>query len=140
MFFGDSKANAYAVDAITGQQIWKRKVDDHQAAAITGALTIQDGRVYVPVQGLNEEGSGARGGTPCCTFRGSLSALNADTGVVLWKTYMVDEPKSRGRNTRQPGGVRPAGGSIWSSPTVDVKRRTGYLVLPAAASPTRRNR
>jgi polyvinyl alcohol dehydrogenase (cytochrome) len=128
VFFGDSKATAYAVDALTGQQIWKRKVDDHPQGAITGALTIQDGKVFVGVQGLNEEGSGARGGTPCCTFRGSLSALNADTGAVLWKTFMVDEPKSRGRNTRSnQEAFGPAGGSIWSSPTVDVKRRTVFV-------------
>ena len=29
VFFGDQRANAYAVDTITGQQIWKRKVDEH---------------------------------------------------------------------------------------------------------------
>jgi polyvinyl alcohol dehydrogenase (cytochrome) len=43
VFFGDQRANAYAVDTITGQQVWKRKVDDHAAAAITGALAIADG-------------------------------------------------------------------------------------------------
>ena len=127
VFFGDQRANAYAVDTITGQQIWKRKVDDHQAAAITGALAIQDGRVYVPVQGLNEEGSGARGGGSCCTFRGSLSALNADTGAVIWKTYMVDEPKVRGKNPKGQDALGPAGGSIWAAPTVDVKRRSVYV-------------
>jgi polyvinyl alcohol dehydrogenase (cytochrome) len=128
VFFGDMKATAYAVDTITGQQIWKRKVDDHEAAAITGAPAIQDGKVFVPVQGLNEEGSGGRGKTPCCTFRGSLSALNADTGEVIWKTYMVEESKPRGRNTRSGlEAFGPAGGSIWASPTVDVKRRAVYV-------------
>jgi polyvinyl alcohol dehydrogenase (cytochrome) len=128
VFFGDSAANAYAVDSITGQRVWVRKVDDHQAAAITGALTIHDGRVLVPVQGLNEEGSGGRGKTPCCTFRGSLSALNADTGAVIWKTYMVEESKVRGKNTRSGlDAYGPAGGSIWAAPTVDVKRRSVYV-------------
>jgi polyvinyl alcohol dehydrogenase (cytochrome) len=128
VFFGDMQANAYAVDAVTGQQVWMRKVDDHPLAAITGAPTIQDGKVFVPTQGLNEEGSGARGKTPCCTFRGSLSALNADTGAVLWKTYMVDEPRPRGVNTRNnQEALGPAGGAIWSSPTVDIKRRSVYV-------------
>jgi len=128
VFFGDQRANAYAVDSMTGQQVWMRKVEDYPAAAITGALTIQDGKVFVPVQGLNEEGSGGRGKTPCCQFRGSLSALDADTGTVIWKTYMVDEPKPRGRNTRSGlEAYGPAGGSIWSSPTVDMSRRTVYV-------------
>ena len=125
VFFGDQRANAYAVDAITGKLIWKRKVDEYPSAAITGAPTIQDGKVFVPVQGLQEEGSGGRGQTPCCRFRGNLTALNADTGVIIWKTYMVDEPKLRGTNTRSgQEAYGPAGGAIWSSPTVDMKRRT----------------
>jgi polyvinyl alcohol dehydrogenase (cytochrome) len=128
VFFGDQRANAYAVDTITGQQIWKRKVDDHAAAAITGALAIADGKVFVPTQGLNEEGTGARGKTPCCTFRGSLSALDANTGAVIWKTYMVDEPKSRGTNTRSGlEAFGPAGGAIWAAPTVDLQRRSVYV-------------
>jgi polyvinyl alcohol dehydrogenase (cytochrome) len=128
VFFGDQRANAYAVDSVTGQQIWMRKVDDHQAAAITGALTIADGKVFVPAQGLNEEGTGGRGQAPCCTFRGSLSALDAGTGAVLWKTYTVDEPKLRGKNTRNgQDAFGPAGGGIWSAPTADVKRRSVYV-------------
>ncbi len=128
VFFGDQRAHAYAVDSVTGQQIWKRKVDDHQAAAITGALTIADGRVFVPSQGLNEEGTGGRGQAPCCTFRGSLSALDANTGAVIWKTYMVDEPKLRGKNTRSGADAfGPAGGGIWAPPTVDLARRAVYV-------------
>jgi polyvinyl alcohol dehydrogenase (cytochrome) len=128
VFFGDQKANAYALDSVTVQQIWKRKIDEYPAAAITGALTIQDGKVFVPVQGLTEEGSGGRGQTPCCQFRGSLSALNPDTGALIWKTYMVDEPKPRGKNTRSgQDAFGPAGGAIWSSPTVDLKRRSVYV-------------
>jgi len=128
VFFGDQRANAYAVDTITGKLIWKRKVDEYPTAAITGAPTIQDGKVFVPVQGLQEEGSGGRGQTPCCRFRGNLTALNADTGAVIWKTYTVDEPKVRGTNTRSgQEAYGPAGGAIWSSPTVDMRRRTVYV-------------
>jgi polyvinyl alcohol dehydrogenase (cytochrome) len=128
VFFGDQRATAYAIDVITGQPIWKRKVDEHQAAAITGAPAIQDGKVFVPVQGLNEEGTGGRGKLPCCTFRGSLVAIDANTGALLWKTYTVDEPQLRGKNTRSgQDAYGPAGGGIWSSPTVDVKRRAVYV-------------
>jgi len=128
VFFGDQRANAYAVDTVTGQQIWKRKVDEHQAAAITGAIAIHDGKAFVAVQGLNEEGTGGRGQLPCCTFRGNLNALDANTGAFLWKTYTIDEPKLRGRNTRSgQDAYGPAGGAIWSSPTADPKRRAVYV-------------
>src|SRR3954463_1636351 len=62
VYFGDAKANIYAVDAGTGKEIWVKKIDDHASASITGAPTVYNGRVYVGVQGLSEEGSGGRGG------------------------------------------------------------------------------
>jgi polyvinyl alcohol dehydrogenase (cytochrome) len=128
VFFGDQRGTAYAVDSVTGQRIWTRKVDDHPAAAITGALTVADGKVFVPVQGLNEEGTGGRGSAPCCTFRGSLVALDANTGAVIWKTYTVDEPTLRGKNSRSGADAfGPAGGGIWSAPTVDLQRRSVYV-------------
>ncbi|HXH25141.1 MAG TPA: PQQ-binding-like beta-propeller repeat protein [Vicinamibacterales bacterium] len=127
VYFGDGRANAYAVDAATGELIWMRKVDDHAAAAITGSLTVHDGRVFVPVQGLNEEGQGGRGGYPCCTFRGSLVALDANTGAVLWKTYTVDEPKPRAKNKDGVQMWGPAGGGIWAAPTVDARRGRVYV-------------
>ena len=80
VFFGDLKANAYAVDATSGRPIWIRKIDEHPYAAVTGTLTYHDGRVFVPVQGLNEEVQGGRPQYECCTFRGSVSALDASTG------------------------------------------------------------
>ena len=127
VLFGDQRATAYAIDTITGREIWKRKVDNHQAAAITGAITLEGGKAFVPVQGLNEEGTGGRGGGPCCTFRGSLSALDANTGAVLWKTYTIDPPQLRGKNGRGADAFGPAGGSIWGAPTVDTKRRVVYV-------------
>jgi polyvinyl alcohol dehydrogenase (cytochrome) len=126
-YFGDSRANVYAVDAGTGGEIWVRKIDDHRAAAITGAPTYHAGRVYVPVQGLNEEGQGGRPQYECCTFRGSVSALDAGTGRVVWKTYMVEETRSRGKNKDGVPQWGPAGGGIWAAPTVDVKRNMIYV-------------
>jgi polyvinyl alcohol dehydrogenase (cytochrome) len=127
VYFGDVKANAYAVDAQTGRQLWVRKVDDHMAASLTGAPTVSGGKVFVPVQGLNEEGQGGTGKYPCCTFRGSLVALDANTGAVLWKTYMVDPPRPRGTNAAGIQMSGPAGGGIWASPTVDTKRGLVYV-------------
>ena len=127
VYFGDARANVYAVDANTGQQVWVRKVDDHQAAAITGAPVVYNGRIFVPVQGLNEEGTGGRGGYQCCTFRGSVSALDANTGAVIWKTYTVDEPKPRAKNKDGVQMWGPAGAGIWAAPTVDAKRNMIYV-------------
>jgi polyvinyl alcohol dehydrogenase (cytochrome) len=126
-FFGDSRANVYAVDATSGEQLWVRKVDEHRSAAITGAPTVYGGRVYVPVQGLNEEGQGGRPQYECCTFRGSLSALDASTGQVVWKSYTIDEPRPRGKNKDGVQQWGPAGAGIWAAPTVDQKRSMVYV-------------
>ena len=125
VYFGDVRANAYAVDAQTGRQLWVRKVDEHPAASLTGAPAVSGGRVFVPVQGLNEEGQGGTGKYPCCTFRGSLVALDANTGAQLWKTYTVDAPQPRGKNAAGIQMSGPAGGGIWAAPTVDTKRGVG---------------
>ena len=127
VYFGDARANVYAVDATTGRQIWIRKVDEHPAAAITGAPVVHAGRVYVPVQGLNEEGTGGRGGYQCCTFRGSVSSLDASTGAVIWKTYTVEEPKPRAKNKDGVQMWGPAGAGIWAAPTVDTRRNMIYV-------------
>ncbi len=127
LFFGDLRANAYALDASTGQVIWVRKVDDHPYAAITGALTYHSGRVFVPVQGLNEEVQGGRPEYECCTFRGSVSALDVGTGSLAWKTYTVGEKQLRGTNARGKRQWGPAGAGIWSSPTIDPRRGAVYV-------------
>ena len=56
-YFGDLKANVYAVDAETGTLIWTQKADPHPLARITGAPALANGRLYVPVSSL-EEGMG----------------------------------------------------------------------------------
>ena len=86
VYFGDTGANAYALDADTGQRLWVQRVDEHLAARITGSPTLYEGRLYVPVASY-EEGQGADPQYPCCTFRGSLVALDAASGAIVWKTY-----------------------------------------------------
>ncbi len=127
VYFGDRKANAYAVDAQTGRLLWTRRVDDHKLAGITGSLTYFEGRVFVPMQGIGEEGQGATNKYPCCSFRGSVSALDANTGAVLWKTYTVAESRPRGKTKNGVEAFGPAGGAIWSAPTIDAKRGVLYV-------------
>jgi polyvinyl alcohol dehydrogenase (cytochrome) len=126
VFFADGRANVYAVDAASGVQIWVRKIDTHASAGITGAPIVFNGRLFVGTQGLGEEGKGSTGGYACCTFRGSLSALDTSTGNVLWKTYTIDEPKPRAKNKDGLQLFGPAGGSIWSAPSIDAKRGLVY--------------
>ena len=125
-FFGDLIGRVYAVDSQTGALVWKTRVDDHASATITGAPVYHQGRVYVPVSSLEE--ATATAGYECCTFRGSLVALDALSGAIAWKRYTIDEePKVVGQTASGTRLWAPSGAAIWNSPTIDVKRRLIYV-------------
>ena len=77
VYFGDIRANVYMLDASTGKEIWKVKVEDHPVAKITGAPMLYEDRLYVPVSSQEERSAGWSTVYPCCTFRGSVVALDA---------------------------------------------------------------
>ena len=125
--FGDVRANAYGVDAQSGTLLWKTKVEEHASARVTGAPSFFNGRLFVPVSSI-EEVPGARPNYPCCTFRGSVVALDAATGKQIWKTYMIaEEPKIVGKNSAGTPMWKPAGAAIWTSPTIDQQRSLIYV-------------
>jgi polyvinyl alcohol dehydrogenase (cytochrome) len=126
VFFGDGRAFAHAVDAATGQEIWKTKVDDYPVAGITGGLVFYRNRVYVPVRS-GEEAAGANANYECCRFRGSLVALDAGTGKQVWKTYTIEEPKPTKKNKIGTQLWGPSGAPIWSTPAIDPRRNAVYV-------------
>jgi polyvinyl alcohol dehydrogenase (cytochrome) len=125
-YFSDQNGYAYAVDASTGSLLWSRKVDEHPLVRLTGSPTLYDGRLYVPTSSYEEGGKPP--GYACCTFRGSLVALDAPTGDEVWKAYTIPERPTLIRE--YAGGTQiwaPSGGAIWSAPTIDVKRGAIYV-------------
>ena len=126
-YFADEQGSVYAVDAISGQPFWQIKSDEHPLARIIGAPVFDAGHLYVPVSSP-EEFVSRNPSYPCCTFRGSVSALDAATGKVIWKTYVISEPpKPLKKNTAGTQMFGPAGAAIWSAPTVDKKRNLLYV-------------
>ena len=117
----------YALDAQTGAQVWKVRVEDHISTRLTGSPVMHAGKVYVPAASF-EEGMSAGGGYDCCTFRGSLSAFDAATGARIWKSEMISAAtvtlKTDNKGHRLVG---PSGGSIWSAPVIDAKRGAIYV-------------
>ena len=111
-------AHVIAVNRNTGALQWITQVDAHPAAIITGSPVFNGNVVYVGVSS-NEEGLAANPAYPCCTFRGSMVALNVSTGAILWKTYTVPE------NGGLTGGY--SGNAIWSPPAIDLARGSLYI-------------
>jgi polyvinyl alcohol dehydrogenase (cytochrome) len=127
VYFGDGKANVYALDAQDGRLLWKTKADPHFIARITAGAKLYNGKLFVPVSS-SEEFSSGNPDYPCCTSRGSVVALDANTGKQLWKAWVVPE-ESRPYKTQANGVVlyAPAGGAVWNSPTVDPVRQAVYF-------------
>jgi polyvinyl alcohol dehydrogenase (cytochrome) len=127
IYFGDAHAFAYAMDASTGKLLWKTHVEDHPAAMITGAPTLSGTTLFVPISS-KEEFTGSDSRYPCCSFRGSLVALEASTGKILWKSYTItQEAKAGEKNDAGVQMMGPSGAGVWSSPTVDVAKRLVYV-------------
>ena len=137
VYFGDTGANVYALDAATGRELWSRRLDEHLYARITGSPTLYQDRLYVPVSSM-EETAASQQGYECCTFRGSLNALDVKTGATVWRTLMVP-PAAGGREERRG---RRAVGTVGRRHLVgaDDRRRSAASSTPAPATPTARRR
>lgn len=117
---GAHGAALYAVSRTTGELLWRTVLDPHPLAVTTQSPVIHEGRVYVGVSSLEE--AAARLGYDCCSFRGSMLALDLETGRILWKTSMTPPPSSP--------GAKPdfSGAAVWgSAPAIDVTRRQLYI-------------
>lgn len=126
-YFGDLRANVYAVDAGTGALLWASRVEQHALAGITGSPALSQDRLYVPVSS-REEPAAVSPYYPCCTFRGSVVALDANSGRQLWKTYVIpNRPRPTRKNSQGTQLWAPAGGAVWDAPTVDIKRHAVYV-------------
>ncbi len=127
-FVGVSGRRIRAYDAETGQQIWQSEpVETHPVAVLTGSPVVSGDRLFVPVSSL-EEVSSINPAYPCCTFSGSVAALDLRTGAILWRTKVIPEvSRSLRRNAAGTQMYGPAGAAIWSAPEADAARGLVYV-------------
>jgi polyvinyl alcohol dehydrogenase (cytochrome) len=132
-FFGDDSGAVYALDAQKGTLLWKTQADAHPMARIVGAPTLYNDRLYVAVSST-EDAAAVNPNYNCCTFRGSVVALDIASGRIVWKSYTVlEEPQPTRKSSTGIQEFGPAGAAISSSPTVDVKRNVLYVATGGAA-------
>ncbi|MYH14638.1 MAG: PQQ-binding-like beta-propeller repeat protein [Gammaproteobacteria bacterium] len=126
-FFGDLLGHVYAVNANTGEELWRQRADDHPNTTITGTPSLHEGVLYTPVSSL-EVNLGLDPYYECCTFRGSVAAYDAATGELLWQTFTIDEPAVvQYQNRAETNMWGPSGAVIWNSPAIDAKRNQLYV-------------
>jgi polyvinyl alcohol dehydrogenase (cytochrome) len=115
VFFSDQGSTLYALNARSGELLWKIRPAVHFTAMPTATPLFYKGVVYQAYSSF-EEAIAADPSYKCCTARGSVVALDAATGKTIWQTFTVPE---------QLAG--PSGAGVWSTPTIDERRGVLYV-------------
>jgi polyvinyl alcohol dehydrogenase (cytochrome) len=127
VLFGDLTGTFYALEAETGRLLWKKRIEEHEAALLTGSPVVYQGTVYEGIASW-EETRAINPAYPCCSFRGSVVALRVRDGAQIWKTYTInDVPHPTGKTSTGTIRQGPSGAGIWSAPTIDPKRGALYV-------------
>ena len=127
IFFGTMGGEVHAVNARTGAALWVADVADHPAAVVTGTPQYDAGNLYVPISSL-EAVLAVSPLYGCCTFRGALQKLDANTGERLWRTHSIEQtPEITGRHWVFVRDWGPSGAPVWSTPSIDAARNLVYF-------------
>ena len=126
LLFGDQTGWFYSLEAETGKLLWKKKIEEHDAARLTATAAAYNGVVFVPAASWEETRS-LDPNYSCCTFRGSVTALRIRDGQQVWKSYLAPESKRTGQTQRGTPQFGPSGAGVWAAPTIDVKRGVMYV-------------
>lgn len=128
LVFADYETNVYALDAQTGALRWSARADEQPSSRVNGNVSLHNGVVYVPIASNHEFTVSWREETACCSFQGVMVAFDVASGNRIWKTQLIDEPlRELGPNSKGVMRYGPSGVSVFSVPTIDVKRQLLYL-------------
>jgi quinohemoprotein ethanol dehydrogenase len=118
IYVGTLDGRLVALNAADGRPLWQTLVIDRsERASITGAPRVIKGRVFI----------GSAGGE--MGVRGRLTAVNANTGAILWRFFTVPgdpsvAPENRHLTSAQPTWSgqwwkRGGGGTVWDAMSYD---------------------
>ncbi len=126
-FFGDLIGNVYALNARTGELVWRDRPEEHPSLTITATPALHEGTLYVALSSL-EVTEAADPAYACCTFRGGVAAYDAATGAKHWTGYTIDEaPKVVAQNALGTDQLAPSGAPVWGTPVIDPARNRLYV-------------
>ena len=104
-----------ALDAATGTVVWETAVEDHRVGYyMTMAPLVVNGKVMVGVSG------GELG------IRGFVTALDAESGDEVWKTYTIPGPDEIGHDSWPGDSWRTGGVPVWLTGTFDPELNLTY--------------
>lgn len=122
VFVAQLDANLVALDANSGNVVWKTAVAPWQEAwTETMAPLFVNGMVIV----------GASGGE--YLRRGHVSAYDANTGKMIWRFFTVPGTGEFGNNTWAGNSWMSGGGTVWTTPVADTQLGLLYITTGNAA-------
>jgi polyvinyl alcohol dehydrogenase (cytochrome) len=114
----------YALNAESGELIWQTRPVTHLLTQVTATPLFYKGVVYQGFSSL-EESLVVDPSNACCSFRGSVVALDAATGGTIWQSFTIAEVAKALAPGSRFGG--PSGAAIWSTPTIDEQKEAIYV-------------
>ncbi len=149
VFFGNAGGVFYALDRLTGEELWKVDAraesfpNHHQANAFFASAIAAGGKIIVG-GGSYEHPHPLDPSYPCCTGRGFVVAFDPATGDVIWKYDVGEKPEkfpvpvaivdATGKHLFQHG---PSTSSVWSTPSYDAETETVFFGTDVHNSPRR---
>ena len=126
IFFGDTLSSAYAIDAVSGELVWKKSLSLFPTSVITGSPAFHEDRVYVPISSYEIAAAGMDQ-YPCCRSHGAVVALDANSGEQQWIWHGTENATLQAKDEQGRMRFGPSGVSVWSTPTVDATRGLLYF-------------
>lgn len=126
IYFADDSMQQHAADAMTGEIYWTTQIEEHPRGVMTAAAALHDGVLYIPTSSMEETVS-RETAYVCCSFRGSITAVDAETGDVKWQTYAIPAEPRVHRTVGDKNLLGPAGAAIWNTPTIDEELGRVYF-------------
>nr|WP_308424701.1 PQQ-binding-like beta-propeller repeat protein [Longimycelium tulufanense] len=129
VYFGDNRGYLYAVGQHTGRLVWAQRIESNPYTLVTSSPLVYGGRVFVGVSSHENAlfDPEADRNHPCCTFRGHVNSLDAETGSLRWRYYTVPTPQPVGTWPSGATHYGPSGAGVWGSPVVDPATATVYV-------------
>jgi polyvinyl alcohol dehydrogenase (cytochrome) len=126
LVFTDLGGFVQAVNAKTGELVWRADGKTDEYVMLTGAPLVFEDKVIVPVSGTDVTRAGDAS-YPCCQGRGAVLALDAANGEWDWVAYTMEKAQPTGATNSEGTPLwGPSGAIVWSSPAIDPETRTIY--------------
>ncbi len=117
IYWGTADSYLVALDAYTGEKRWETKTAEYtDGEGHAHPPLIADGRVFIGMSGGD------------FAARGSLKALDAETGEILWTFFTIPGPADAGAETWDWNAPwPPAGGATWNTISYDPSLGLVYV-------------